>query len=235
MRPFSFAGSPPPDAEEVLVDRGHFRIRCADTRGERSKSSVLVDRMYSWRGYKHEAGEDQGNPDRVTLQAFSGNQVFGTLTLAFDSDAGLAADALYKLEIDAYRHAGSVVCELTQLAVDPQYGSKEMLGALFHLAYIYGSVLRATSDVFIEVNPRHVGFYKQMLDFREAGQLKMCARVEAPAVLLHLEVAHVTRQIARYGGHREESKRSLYPYFFSPKEEEGLRRRLLGTPAHAYA
>jgi hypothetical protein len=74
-----------------------------------------------------------------------------------------------------------------------------------------------------------------MLHFRQAGELTMCPRVQAPAVLLHLEVAYVTRQIERYGGHREESKRSLYPYFFSKQEEEGLSRRILGEEAHLHA
>ncbi|HET8548753.1 MAG TPA: hypothetical protein VFL57_12140 [Bryobacteraceae bacterium] len=236
MRSFPFAGSPAPNAGEVLLDRGSFRIRCADTHGERSKSSLLIERMYSWRGYKHEAATGY-EPDlnQITLQAFGGDQVFGTLSLSLDSEAGLAADELYHEEIEAYRNAGATVCELTRLAIDPQYGSKEVLGALFHLAYIYGSVLRRVSDVFIEVNPRHVSFYNRMLDFHEAGELKMCPRVDAPAVLLHLEVAHVRRQILRYGGQREESRRSLYPYFFSKKEEEGLCRRLLGNTAHAYA
>jgi hypothetical protein len=230
MRPFSFAGSPPPDTGEILLDRSNYRIRCADTRGQRSKSGLLIERMYSWRGYKHEASAELARDlDQVTLQAFSGEQVFGTLTLAFDSETGLAADALYRDEIDAYRNAGAEVCELTRLAIDPQHGSKDLLGALFHLAYIYGSALRQVTDVFIEVNPRHVSFYKRMLKFRQAGELKMSPRVQAPAVLLHLEVEYVARQIERYGGHREESQRSLYPYFFSPHEAEGLSRRIFGT------
>ena len=215
------------DSEEILLERSDFQVRLADTRGRRNKSSLLINRMYSWRGYKgNPSTESSQDVNRITLQACNAHAVFGTLTVAFDSEAGLAADALYQAEIDAYRDAGATVCELTRLAVDPKDGSKEVLGALFHLAYIYGGLLRGSTDVFIEVNPRHVAFYKRMLDFDQAGDCKMCERVDAPAVLLHLEVAYVAEQIARYGGHRGRGKRSLYPYFFSKQEEDGLSRRI---------
>ena len=215
------------DAEEILLERSDFQVRLADTRGRRSKSSVLINRMYSWRGYKRGTQNDPSQDiNRITLQACHADSVFGTLTVAFDSETGLAADNLYRAEIDAYRDAGAKVCELTRLAVDPRDGSKEVLGALFHLAYIYGGLLRGATDVFIEVNPRHVSFYQRMLDFHQAGECRMCERVDAPAVLLHLEVAYVAEQIVRHGGHRGRGKRSLYPYFFSKQEEEGLAQRI---------
>jgi hypothetical protein len=211
---------------EFLLESKDFQIRCADTRGRRSKSSALIRRMYSWRGYNAQSEEDQPpEANQVTVQAFSGETVFGTLTVRFDSADGLAADALYRSEIDAYRSRGANVCELTRLAVDPLHGSKDVLGALFHLAYIFGAP-RGVTDVFVEVNPRHVGFYKRMLKFEDAGELKMCPRVNAPAILLHLSVEYVTQQIAEKGGHRGNDKRSLYPYFFSAAEAEGLARRL---------
>jgi hypothetical protein len=216
------------DSAEILLERSDFQVRLADSRGRRNKSSLLINRMYSWRGYKRSENNDRSQEvDRITLQACRADTVFGTLTLAFDSKAGLAADALYHSEIEAHRKCGAKVCELTRLAVDPKDGSKEVLGALFHLAYIYGGLLRGVTDVFIEVNPRHVSFYRRMLDFEQVGEQKMCERVDAPAVLLHLEVAYVAEQIARYGGHRGRGKRSLYPYFFSKQEEEGLVGRIV--------
>jgi hypothetical protein len=188
---------------------------------------MLVNRMYSWRGYARiKRNKAASNVNQITLQACREEAVFGTLSLSFDSDAGLAADALYRSEIDAYRRAGAKVCEITQLAIDPEHGSKDVLGALFHLAYIFGGLLRGATDVFIEVNPRHVLFYKRMLNFSEAGPCKICERVNAPAVLLHLDAAHVAKQIALYGGQKAGTKRSLYPYFFSPQEEEGLAGRI---------
>jgi hypothetical protein len=68
---------------------------------------------------------------------------------------------LYREEIDAYRRTGAKVCELTRLAIDPVHGSKEVLGARFHLAYIFGRQLGGITDVSIEANPRHVAFYRR--------------------------------------------------------------------------
>ena len=215
-------------AEELLIERSDFHIRLANNRGRRNRSSVLIQRMYSWRGYHADMADDMAHEaNRVTLQACRDNNVFGTLTVNFDSATGLAADALYRREIDGFRNSGACVSEVTQLAVDPEYGSKEVLGALFHLAHML-CVMRGTTDVFIEVNPRHVAFYQRMLNFRRAGEAKLCERVNAPAVLLHVEIAYMTEQIARYGGHHGRGKRSLYPYFFSRHEMEGLPRRIIG-------
>jgi hypothetical protein len=215
-------------AEELLIERSDFQIRLANNRGRRSRSSVLIQRMYSWRGYKSDTQEDaMHQANRVTLQACREERVFGTLTVNFDSDTPLAADALYQCEIDEYRNAGAIVSEVTQLAVDPEHGSKDVLGALFHLAYLL-CMLRGATHIFIEVNPRHVGFYRRMMGFSQVGECKVCERVNAPAVLLQIEIAYMTEQITRYGGHHGRGKRSLYPYFFSPREQEGLPRRLLG-------
>ena len=221
--PVPFAG---PAGEQIVLERSDFEVRLADSDGRRNSSSVLINRMYSWRGYRNSGEDAAASADQITLQACRRDKVFGTLTLAFDSPAGLAADALYRSEIDTYRSRGAKVCELTRLAVDPEHSSKEVLGALFHLAYIQGALLRDTTDVFIEVNPRHVSFYRRMLHFRKAGECRLCERVGAPAVLLHLEVAHVAEQIALHGGGREPRSSSLYPYFFSLEEAAALPRRL---------
>ena len=66
-----------------------------------------------------------------------------------------------------------------------------------------------------------------MLGFRTAGDCKICPRVDAPAVLLHLEVAHAAAQIANYAGQGGGAKtRSLYPYFCCPSESEELANRV---------
>ena len=85
------------------------------------------------------------------------------------------------------------------------------------------------TDVFIEVNPRHAPFYRRYLGFTRMGQERVCLRVNAPAVLLRLELSYVDEQIEKLGGRLDlaPSKRSLYPYFFSKDEETGIAGRLL--------
>lgn len=222
-----------PGAEEVLIERADFFIRLATTHGHRRQASMLIHRLYSWRGYAWEQNNDLPHgANQMTLQACGPCGAFGTLSLRLDSASGLLADELYRPEIDSFRHAGGDVCELVWFAVEQEYGSKEMLACLFQLIYIYSRRVHRRSDIFIEVNPRHVGFYEQCLDFRRVGETKVCERVGAPAVLLHLDLQHVDEVLALDNDQRGKDSRSLYRYFLSPDEQEGLCRRILGPSPH---
>ena len=55
------------------------------------------------------------------------------------------------------------------------------------------------SDVFIEVNPRHVSFYTRVLGFVVAAGEKVCERVCAPSVLLRLELDALEDRLKRVG------------------------------------
>jgi hypothetical protein len=218
----------------LLLRRDQFQIRLANE-SWRAKSNLLVERRYSSRGYKRDVLGTPSRRESVTVQACNGDEVFGTVNVGFDSQAGLACDALYKAEIDSFRKDGAMPAEFTRLAVEPESGSKELLGCLFHIASLFAATTGRATDMFIEVNPRHVAFYKRMLNFVPAGECKLCPRVDAPAVLLHLEMDYVRRQIALYGGHRGEVRRSLYSYFCSPEEEATLLRRMRDVQAEETA
>ena len=204
-----------------------FRIRCADSDGHRSSVSMLIDKMYGWRRYgsSHQVGK---SPNQIVLMVLDHDHPIATATLGLDSAVGLLADELYKEEADCLRSEGRRLCEMTKLAVDHVVRSKRVLASLFHVSLIYGHHLHGRTDCLIEINPRHLNFYKTMLGFEEHGGLKMCPRVNAPARLLRLNVEHVESRIAALGGHGERMRkeRSLFPYFFSKAEEEGIVRRL---------
>ena len=150
------------------------------------------------------------------------------------ADALRDADILLKVrrpspdEVKALRRLGCGLCVFTKLAVDNMVRSKAVLAAIFHIAYIYAHRIQHCTDVLIEVNPRHVRFYEGMLGFKKCGQERTDPRVNARAVLLRLELLHAAAQIARWGGHAElaGAMRSLYPYFFSAQEEQGIEGRL---------
>lgn len=213
--------------QECILTRGGYSIRLADSHRLRREVSALVERMYSSRGYQTESvAISSYNPNRLTLEASTGREVVGTLTLGLDSEKGLLADELYREEINAFRMKGKKVCELSKLAVDTEHNSKEILASLFHLAYIYGRNIHRSTDLFIEVNPRHASFYGRMLGLRQIGDPRMCQRVNAPAVLMHLELAYVDDRILSLAGAPGCKEKSLYPYFFSQREEEGLAKSL---------
>ena len=227
MKPLSLDRQEHADTYNISLSQQEFKIRLANSEGRRESASLLIKKMYNWRGYDT-AGLNEESPNRITLMADTNGVSIGTLTIGLDSPNGLLVDQLYHDEIETLRSAGAAVCEFTKLAVDEALQSKQVLAALFQLAYIYAHRIHGASDVVIEVNPRHVIFYRRMLGFEPLGETRMCPRVHAPAVLLHLSMAYASDQIARYGGHFVDipGVRSVYPYFLSAKDEDGISERL---------
>ncbi|HEY0664115.1 MAG TPA: GNAT family N-acetyltransferase [Thiobacillaceae bacterium] len=214
--------------DTTRVSRQEFKVRIATTEDRRKSASLLIETMYSWRGY--EADPLHQDPNRITLVAHQENKVAGTVTLGLDGPKGLVVDELYKAEVDRLRAKGKKIAELTKLAVDESSASKAVLAALFHIAFIYAFHIHRYTDFVIEVNPRHERFYRRMLGFARLGEERMCPRVGAPAVLLHLDFGYIDRKIAELGGvlPPPPGEKSLYPYGFSKHDELGIARRLQG-------
>ncbi|MFP5391106.1 MAG: GNAT family N-acetyltransferase [Gammaproteobacteria bacterium] len=211
----------------ISINERVFGIRLADTERGRSEASLLISRMYATRGYQVTSPLVYG-PNRITLTAACDGVTMGTVTLGIDSPMGILADEIFKGEIDTFRTRGGRVCEITKFAVDPQMRSKHALAALFHTLFIYARYLYGCTDMFIEVNPRHRRFYENMLGFRQLGELRENPRVHAPAYLLRLCLNEAAKHIELHGDTSDNpgKDRSLYPYFFSKKEEEGIAHRL---------
>lgn len=229
MKAFLASVSPPcgvvqPESASVATGAESFDIRVIDTVEGRSKASLLISKMYSWRGYPgtHRLTDDA---NRITLTAVDEGEVVGTLTLGLDSPSGIMADEIFKEEVDSVRMIpGARVCEITKLAFD-NGGCKSQMASLFHLSVIYARDLYHCTHIFIEINPRHRRFYEAMLGFKRLGELKTNPRVDAPAYLLVVELTYVSEQIEKYGGQgsaMSTSVRSFYPFFFSPREERRI-------------
>lgn len=205
-----------------------FKIRAAKSWGDRSSASLLVNRLYANRGYTGGQKLDD-DPNRLTLVATDHHAVVGTLTIGFDSERGLLVDELFAEEVNALRNAGREVCEFTKLAVDGLVRSQRALAAMFHVAFIHAHRIRGCDNLLVEVNPRHVRYYEAKLGFEVFGPEKHNDRVNAPAVLMSLDLWHAQAQISKFGGRPElvATERSLYPYGFSASEENGIVGRLL--------
>lgn len=213
--------------------RGDSRlaIRLADDNGRRNQASYLLHKRYGWRGYTTAPLPD--DPNCVTLVALDRDDAVATLSLGFDSPAGMSASELYPDEVSELRRTGARLCEFTRFAVDRSEHSLDLLAMMFHVAYLLARRQYGVTHVLAEVNPRHAQFYTRMLGFEQIGPERICPRVNAPAVLLALSLDYGERQIAQYGGKRELARkiRSLYPLSFSTAEEAGIAERLLRTRA----
>jgi len=172
-----------------------LQIAVAKRAEQFTAATNLVRERYAWRGYEFEdradtraASRHERSSQEITFLVASGQAAIGTVTLGLDGAHGLRAEVEYRDVIDRYRDAGCRVCELTRLALAEHVDSKAVLASLFYLAHAVGRTVHDVTDVFIEVNPRHVRFYSRVLGFAVAAGEKFCERVRAPSVLLQLEL-----------------------------------------------
>lgn len=191
----------------------------------------LVQRRYSDRGLavsreqfssRHEAGN-------VVCTARDGEKIVGTLTVRFDGTGGLKADLLFEAELAEWRAGGVKLCEFGSLAVDRHsHNPKRVLAQVFHLGYLHAYRRARCERLIIEVNPRHVAFYRRWLGLLPYTQARHNPRVDAPAVLMSIELATVSEQIALWAGRPEllTQARCLYPLAWDAATEAAALARL---------
>jgi len=152
----------------------------------------LVGRRYAWRGYNTEApGSTPCSPEdgsRVVLLAQHAGRLMGTLTVRRDATQGLLAENAYADQIQEMRAEGRRLGELVKLAIEEAVDWRAALDALVQSAYLVTRVVQGLTDVVIEVNPRHVRFYRRVFGFVLAGAERFCERAGAPCVLLALDL-----------------------------------------------
>lgn len=222
---------PEPNSGAVLdhpIDNQKFNVRMANSAGRREEASVLIEKKYAWRGYSIDPTTLEKEPNKITLVADTDGKTVGTMTLCFDSEIGLPADENFHDKLDELRAQKRKLCEPSRLAIEDDV-PKRVFASMIHVSYIYARNIHGFTDYVIEVNPRHAMFYKRMLGFHDFGEERTCTRVNAPAVLLRLELEHMTEQIQKFGGLMEQhgKEKSFYPYFFPRWDEPGITDRLV--------
>ena len=210
------------------LDR-QFKIKSADSFVRRSSANLLLKARYAWRGYQTVSLPTDQTANRITLTACEDQQTIGTITIGLDGPEGLASEDVFGEEIRQLRADGKRVVEFTKLAVDPISGTKRVLAALFHVAYIVAHRIRGHDTLVMEVNPRHVRYYERMLGARVIGEQRLNKVVNAPAVLLSIDFDYVMEQIGEFAGQPERAatERSLYPFAFTLAEEAGIITKLM--------
>lgn len=168
-----------------------IRVVTAATDEQRALAWELVARRYAWRGYRASSAmadypDAQRAPYYTTLLAYRGGTPVGTVTLGVDSAAGLLVDEVNKPEVDRIRALSRRASELVRLAIDEDAESKQVWLALLQGLNQLCRRIHDLTDMLIEVNPRHVVFYRRVFGFRVIAPLRECARVGAPSVLMRL-------------------------------------------------
>ena len=182
-------------------DNGGLRTLVAVSPEHREAAERLVRKRYESRGYKfYSEATDFDSPgtkdQRVTLLAEDGGKALGTVTIrVVDPTQGLLAQQSHGSEIEGMRKQGQTIGEVVKLAVEEGADWKPVLNALLQSTYLVAHTFLALTDLFIEVNPRHVGFYRRVFGFVVASAERMCDRVGAPSVLLRLELDEFSRKL----------------------------------------
>lgn len=212
------------------ANKKDFIVKIANTQQEREDVFRLGYQVYREKGYIKENENEwmiqnyDFNQDTIILTVLDHNKkLVGSVTLVFEGTTILPSNNLYKNELNALRKKGSKLAELSRLVVDRNHRNcKEVLVLMFNYLAIYIKDVKQYDGLVIQVNPRHVQYYKSLLSFEELGGEKACPIVQnAPAILLHLSIDRYNKEkskhITQTDSHKE---RSLYPYFLKPEQEQ---------------
>ena len=187
--------------EDTSATTADVRIKLACSPEEQAAADRFLAVRYAWRGYvaDNKLGEHSSDKSAsltyFTLLAYREDRTVGTLTVGVDAGNGLLVDEANRKIVDGLRRTGRRVVELRGLAVRDEIGAKAVLAHLFRAAYQVGRVWHDATDFLIEVNPRHTSFYRRIFGFVRMGDEWICARVNAPAVLLRLDIANLDRKL----------------------------------------
>jgi hypothetical protein len=187
--------------EDTSATTADVRIKLASSPEERAAAECLLAMRYAWRGYvaDNKPGEQSSEKrdllNYFTLLACRKDSTVGTLTVGVDMGNGLLVDEANRKIVDDLRRTGRRVAELRRLAVRDEAGTKLALAHLFRAGYQVGRVCHNATDFLIEVNPRHASFYRRIFGFVRMGDEWICGRVNAPAILLRLDIANLDRKL----------------------------------------
>lgn len=226
-----------PVLRDASPEQRVFQIEAAHAHVPRQSANQLLKERYGWRGYKSVSLPDNLSGSHFSLSATREGKAIGTISVGFEDANMLNCEEAFPDEVETLRASRRRLCEFTRLAVDQGVGTRAVLAALFHVAYIVAHRLRGVDTLLMEVNPRHVRYYERMLGARVFGSERMNTKVNAPAVLLSIEFEHVKSQIEACAGRPESAatERSLYTLAFTRQEEAGIIARLTTMQAQQRA
>ena len=212
-----------------------FRTFVAANLDRRERAFCLAYRVYLDCGYVVERParrivskfDAQSSTLVLLIQDAEGRDA-ATVSLVFDSPAGLPSDEVHGDDLAPLRAQGRRLAEVTRLAIGlPYVGSKPLLVQLFNAISAYGRHVEGSTDCVIEVHPRHVNYYRRLLMFEPAGPERACPRANgARAMLLRLDLAKQAAEIAIVGGTQGQARgphgRTLYSHFRPADQEPQL-------------
>lgn len=164
--------------------------KIAVTKTEKLSACHLAFQEYTKKGYiqnsenNHLVLDYDAFSKTIVINAMCGKKLAGTITLTDPKQMPcleLFKDAVTSLGLEA---------EVSRFAVADEFkNNKGVLNTLFDLILTISIRVFCYNKLYIEVNPRHTGFYQKFLDFQVVSDVVQCSRVNnAPAVLMYLDL-----------------------------------------------
>lgn len=177
-------------SENQAIGNSSIQPSIAVTTMQKSSACHLAYLEYIKKGYIQNTENDLLVQDydayakTIVINAMHNQQLAGTITLTDPNH--MPCVELFK---DCVQSNG-VCAEVSRFAVSDEFkNNKSVLNTLFD--YILTISIRVFNydKLYIEVNPRHTGFYQRFLDFQVVSNVVQCSRVNnAPAVLMYLDL-----------------------------------------------
>jgi hypothetical protein len=205
-----------------LSDGSALRIESADDLAVRQSAAGLIARRYAWRGYGRFGLQEAPAAHRMTLAARSGTATLGTLTVVLDSADGLAVDRSFGAEVAGLRRQGRRIAEFTRLAVESDLHGDRVLSALFQVGHALAHRVHGHDLLLVEVNPRHVRYYARLLDAQVLATAARHASVDAPAVLLAIDLRQVQSRLAQAPVPARTRRRSPFTWAFATEQQSRI-------------
>lgn len=136
-------------------------------------------------------------PDTATFVAKEDNKVVGVVSIVVDSpELGLPSEKPYPQEVDSLRHSARKICEITNLAIAPDYRSSAILTEIIR-CYIAHLLAIGCDNAIASINPGHKAFYK-LLEFDTIGNVKSYSHeIDDPVILVRLSIDTLLEQFAQ--------------------------------------
>lgn len=135
----------------------------------------LVHECYVQRGYiepcrgRVRVRPFEAMPELATFVAKVGDRVVAVTSVLMDSpELGLPSDKVFAEEVGALLLEGRRVCEITNLAVHPDYRSTGVFSELTRCCLAHAMAV-SYDDMFIAISPEHARFFQEVLLFEPWG------------------------------------------------------------------
>ncbi len=199
---------------------GRFEVRMATTLREYEDAFRLVYVSYANLGISRPSAEGMRTTDHHLLSeakvlvAYESGTPVGTMTVTFDSPAGLPLDLEAPARLTAARTRSERLCEFGSLAVVQRCRHQGVFSLLSVAASRIAFFLGDATRIVIGVNPRAVPFYEAVWGFESFGSEHDHPSLHAPVATLDASRDAFRAHVARHHRRPCPSGRTVADHIF---------------------